>query len=130
MDNDELRRFVGGKIRTYRKLRGINRERLAEIVGISPEQLTRIELGQLGTPYPRLAHIASLLGVRVGDLFPDAHADSPSAELEMAFRREGLSPNEVEKVMDYLQMVRAQSALYGQGKHLHVVKPEEDDKDE
>ncbi len=113
MTDHEIRQFVGGQIRDYRKLRGIPREGLAQAVGISPEQLTRIEVGQLGTSYPRLAHIASLLGVRVGDMFPDAHADSPSAELEMAFKREGLSPEEVGKVMDFVEMVRAQSILRG-----------------
>ena len=107
---------MGGKIRTYRRLRGIDQDSLAEAVGISREQLTRIETGQLGTPYPRLARLASLLGVRVGDLFPDAHADSPSAELELAFRREGLSPEETAKVMDFVDMVRTQSALRGRGK--------------
>ncbi len=113
MTDDEIRRFVGGKIRTYRKLRGITTGNLAEAVGFSREQLTRVEVGQLGTPFTRLAQIAGLLGVRVGDLFPDAHSESPSAELEVAFRREGLSPEEVEKVMDYVEMVRARRMLRG-----------------
>lgn len=116
MTDDELRRHVGDRIRTYRKLRSITIEALAEAAHISREQLTRIELGQLGTPYPRLAHIAMLLGVRTGDLFPDAHVDNPSVELEMAFRREGLSVEEVAKVMDYVEMVRTQSVLRGRRK--------------
>lgn len=113
MTDEELRQYVGGRVRIYRKMRNITIDGLAQAVGISREQLTRIELGQLGTPYPRLAQIAALLSVRVGDLFPDAHADNPSAELEIAFRREGLGPEEAAKVMDFVEMVRAQRVLRG-----------------
>ncbi len=113
MTDSEIREFVGGKIRTYRKLRSIDQHGLAEAVGISREQLTRIETGQLGTPYPRLANIAALLGVRVGDLFPDANYDAPSAGLEVALRHEGLSMEEAAKVMDFVEMVRTQSILRG-----------------
>ena len=113
MDKGEVRQFVGNQIRTYRELRGIQLENLADAVGLSAQQMGRIESGQLGTPFTRLVQIAHLLGIRVGDLFPDAHTNAPSVDLELAFRREGLSKDEIEKVMEYVDMVRTHRVVRG-----------------
>ena len=94
LDETMLRQSVGAQIRLYRELQGISVEKLAKAIGVSAQQLSRVEKGVLGTPYPRLARIAELLRVRVGDLFPDRWR-AEVVPLETALVQYGLSPENV-----------------------------------
>ncbi len=90
LDETMLRQSVGAQIRLHRELQGVSVEAIAKAIGITAQQLSRIERGVLGTPYWRLAGIAEILRVRVGDFFPDRWR-AEVIPLETALLQYGLS---------------------------------------
>ena len=64
--------FDRSTLRNMRLAAGLSRSRLAELAGISGENLRRIELGVVATPQPDTAKaIADALGIDVLTLWTD-----------------------------------------------------------
>lgn len=61
--------MVGAKIRMFRINRGMSQTALAERVGVSFQQVQKYEKGANRVGASRLSHIASVLGITVGELF-------------------------------------------------------------
>ena len=61
---------VGGRIRDARKERGMNQERLAELVDCGLNTVSRIEVGQSNMPISTFFKFADALGVAPGELAP------------------------------------------------------------
>lgn len=59
----EINILVGNNIRLYREKQGISREKLAELVGITPRFLADAELGFVGVSLTNLKKICEVLGV-------------------------------------------------------------------
>lgn len=69
----DLHKIVGDNIRRLRENRNIEQQELAQRIGISKQQMWRIEAGQQGTPLSRLEVIASILDVKPYDLLKDSN---------------------------------------------------------
>lgn len=65
----ELRFQFGRRLRYLRRLRDLTQEQLAEMVGLSVDQVSNIERGVNAPSFASLARIAEALGVSVADLF-------------------------------------------------------------
>jgi transcriptional regulator with XRE-family HTH domain len=61
--------MVGAKIRMFRINRGISQTVLAERIGVTFHQVQKYEKGANRVGASRLAQIASVLGISVGELF-------------------------------------------------------------
>ena len=65
----ELQRIMGGNVRRLREVRGLSRERLAEMVERDTSTINRIENGTTMMGAPLIARMARVLGVSVDTLF-------------------------------------------------------------
>ena len=65
----ELKKDLGRKIQTLRKERKMTQERLAELVGIDPKNISRIENGNNYPTPENLSAIAQALNVEIYELF-------------------------------------------------------------
>ena len=72
MDDKEQ---LGLKIRSLRKSKKITQEKLPEIIGISPRQMVKIEMGHTFPTIEVLKKIAAVLGVSVRNLFDNEYYD-------------------------------------------------------
>lgn len=70
----DLAEQVGGRIRELRAARGLTQAALAEVIGVTPEQISRIERGTREPRFATLQRMADALGVRVADLFATERA--------------------------------------------------------
>jgi transcriptional regulator with XRE-family HTH domain len=71
----------GAKIRALRKQRGLSVPGFAELIGITPQALSNIELGNKPAGISTLISIARELGVPVDDLIrDDAGTGEPAAK--------------------------------------------------
>ena len=68
---------VGAKIRNLRELRGISLDELAQRCQMQPQQINKIEAGEIATSLTPLLKIARGLGVRLGTFLDDAEASGP-----------------------------------------------------
>jgi len=65
--------MIGARIVYYRKIRGMTKEYLAEIVGISPQYLSKIENGNYSksVSFSVLMRIAEKLNIKIEKLVHD-----------------------------------------------------------
>lgn len=83
---------LGLKIKQRRHLAGLSQEKLAEIVGVTFQQIQKYENGQTTLNVTKLQQIARALNYPVKDFFEDHPDDSPrltaqESELLLAFRK-------------------------------------------
>jgi len=74
--NKELLAAIGARVAEIRRVRGFTQERLAEIVGIEPVSLSRLETGDRGMSLSILGSLSEAMEVGLGDLV-DVHRVKP-----------------------------------------------------
>lgn len=64
-----IKKSFGEKVKRYRKQRGLTQEQLAEIIDISPRNLSRIEVGANFVTAETLEKLLTALNVTMEELF-------------------------------------------------------------
>ena len=67
---ENIRKGLGKRIRTLRKLKALTQEELGERAGLSYKFVGEIERGKVNPSLDSLVKIANALGVKAGNLFP------------------------------------------------------------
>lgn len=67
----EFSKIIGNKIGIYRSECSLSQEKLAELVGVERNTITRYETGQSEPKIRILMRIAKVLHVQLTDLLPD-----------------------------------------------------------
>ena len=105
-ESPEIWKEIGGRIRSFRRAQNMSVDKLAAKVDVSRQQIVRLEAGLVGTTIERLRLLAEALGVSEADLLaPRREPDGDT--LQIAFRGRGLSPEEVEKVLEYIALLES-----------------------
>lgn len=60
---------LGSRIKALRKAKGLSQEQLAELIGIEPKHVSRLEVGKSYPTIDRLEKIALALDVPMGSFF-------------------------------------------------------------
>lgn len=76
-----IKKLLGERIREIRKSKGFTQEQLAEMVGVEPRHISRVEGGYNSPSIERLAKIADALGVPINEFFNFMHLDTPAKRL-------------------------------------------------
>ena len=95
-------------IRAWRKHRDMNQTQLAELVGMSVSNLSRLERGDQAFEGATLAALAKALDCDVSDFFLPFSPDSPAHHAVVMLRR--MSAPEVEKMLSIIRLVIGQRA--------------------
>lgn len=112
MEKDDLAVWhdIGRRIRHLRLSRvpKMTVDDLAEKAGVVRQQIIRLEAGLTGTPVVRLRAIADALGVPLSDLLEEEQKARRSQEMDLliAFRGQGLSDEEIDKILDYISLIK------------------------
>jgi len=75
-----LERHVGQAMRDIRERQGLSREDMAQRMGVSSQQLKKLEEATVVIPVARLQAAAQALGVSVGDFFPEDDVTAPALD--------------------------------------------------
>lgn len=78
---------IGMKIRVYRQNAGLSQEKLAEMVGVTPQQIQKYETAKTRISTDRIQLIANALRVHVSSFFHDRDDEFTLNESEAAFIR-------------------------------------------
>lgn len=100
-DNKKL---LGKKVRQLRKQHKYSQERFAEMVGIDPNSVSRIECGVHYPSLDTLEKIAKVLKVEMRDLF--LFSNKESAEELRTYLVQIVSELDVEKLREVVRAVR------------------------
>lgn len=82
MAND-LKQSLGRQIRALRNARGLNQERLAEMIGRSTETVSNIERGRTLPSLPTLEGLARSLGISLAELFETTEGSRNRQRLDL-----------------------------------------------
>ncbi len=74
--------LLGARIKELRKAKKLSQEELAELVGIEPRHMSRIEVGKSYPSLDRLERIAKALDVELRDFFDFAHLEARPVNVE------------------------------------------------
>lgn len=67
------KQLLGSRIKELRKARKFSQEELAELIGVEPRHMSRIEVGQSYPSLDRLEKLANALSVELKDFFDFSH---------------------------------------------------------
>ncbi|MCL1916047.1 MAG: helix-turn-helix domain-containing protein [Desulfovibrionaceae bacterium] len=105
-----LEKIVGENIFIRRKRRNLTQEKLAEMVGIGQQSLSRMERGHIAPRFDRLQELAGALGCPVAALFEQKVGDEP--DIFFADMLRPLSPDSQKAVVNVAaEMARAMLKL-------------------
>ncbi|WP_188055284.1 helix-turn-helix domain-containing protein [Oryzomonas rubra] len=76
---------IGTKIRAFRQNAGMSQEKLAEILGVTPQQVQKYEAAKTRITTDRIQQIANALRVHVSHFFRNRAAELTLNESETAF---------------------------------------------
>lgn len=98
---------VGQNIAQKRKTKGLTQAEMAEQLGIGADSLSRTEKGSIAPRFPRLEHIAAILGCAVADLFRTANDDVHSKAQHLADMMRHLEPKAQDELVELVSKVIA-----------------------
>ena len=77
-----IKKLLGERIREIRKSKGFTQEQLAEMIGVEPRHISRVEGGYNSPSIERLAKISEVLEVPINEFFNFMHLDTPAKRLK------------------------------------------------
>ena len=84
--SNSLAIIVGKNIMNRRKRRNLTQEKLAEMIGIGQQSLSKMEQGHMAPKFERLQDFANALGCTVSDLFKQEDAEVQQASIDDIIR--------------------------------------------
>jgi transcriptional regulator with XRE-family HTH domain len=64
-----VKKLIGKRLQQIRKAKGLSQEKLSELIGISPNSLSRIERGLTYMSFPNIEKLMAALGADIYELF-------------------------------------------------------------
>lgn len=98
------KKLLGKRIRQLRKNDGLSQERFAELIGIDPNSVSRIECGVHYPSLDTLEKIATILKMEMRDLF--LFNNKETAEEMRAFLVQTASEVSIEKLREVVRAIR------------------------
>lgn len=100
----KYKEMLGKRVRQLRKKNGLSQERFAELIGIDPNSVSRIECGVHYPSLDTIEKIALVLKLEMRDLFLFCNKESP--EEMRAFLIQNASEAGIEKLQEMVRVVR------------------------
>lgn len=69
MDEFELKKFLGARVKELRIKKGLTQEQLAELIGVGERNLSKLECGEIFIKAPTISKLISALNIDIKELF-------------------------------------------------------------
>ncbi|WP_432352696.1 helix-turn-helix domain-containing protein [Sporosarcina sp. A2] len=104
MKESDLSKFVGSKIKYFRKKKKLTQSDLGELIGKKNNTISNYETGTISPEQDALFAIAKALGIKVDDLFPAMEIDDANNNFERALKMtNGLELDEMNFLKDLIE---------------------------
>ena len=80
METEELLMYIGDKIKSYRKKKGLTQKELGKKIGVGHTTVSAYEKGTISLNMNMLFSISAALDIRVDDLFPERMSEEAYLE--------------------------------------------------
>lgn len=82
-----INKYVGNKIREYRKKKGMNQSELGKLLGVAQNTVAGYEKGEFEVSYDNLFKLTEIFNISIDDLFPPTNSENN--ELHRALKLAG-----------------------------------------
>lgn len=97
-------KLFGKRIKEIRKKNNITQEKLAEILGLDNQTISRIETGYFFTSYENLENMAKILHVEIKDFFDFEHLkDADDLKKELISEINKMNSQNLQKVSKFIK---------------------------
>ena len=117
MNKEDLLKFVGGKIKEFRKKNKLKQSDLAEKLGISNTSVSEYERGNVNIDADTLFQIAAILNVKVDDFFPARNEESSPIDLMNELRSINI---DTKYLMMFKEMFEKANAMSGEERNKYL----------
>ena len=117
MNKEDLLKFVGGKIKEFRKKNKLKQSDLAEKLGISNTSVSEYERGNVNIDADTLFQIAAILNVKVDDFFPARNEESSPIDLMNELRSVNIDSK---YLMMFKEMFEKANAMSGEERNKYL----------
>jgi len=111
---DPVYRYVGNRLRHFRREKGLKQAALAEVIGVSPQQYQKYEDAQSKCSLTNLFKLADFLGVDLHSIMPvgvDEYGEPEQPVRERVVSEQALSPIHLKSSGDGDQIGRLVTAF-------------------
>lgn len=107
LDDQQVKRYIGDRIKAFRLARGLSQEELAKALGYDSQMaVAYLEDGDRGLKVEVLLKIAAILDVKIDDFFPRSVTNSKLSESTIKLRA-GKMDKEMEKsILSFAEAAR------------------------
>jgi Predicted transcriptional regulators len=70
MEIEQINKYVGSKIKDYRKSLGLSQEELAKKIGVGKTTISNYEVGIRSPKKPQMIKLSEVFGITIDDFFP------------------------------------------------------------
>lgn len=98
---------VGAAVKAKRLEAGLSQDQLAELLGVGPEAVSRLERGVVMLTIPKLVELANALNCPVEAFIPRANGSTKSGANEIADMLKPLSRRDMQFVMGMVEKMTA-----------------------
>lgn len=85
----DINKYVGGKIREFRKKKKVSQAELGKFLGVNQNTVSGYEKGEWEVSNKNLFKLADYFGVKVSDFFPPTVVDDGELERALKHDKEG-----------------------------------------
>lgn len=111
-EKKEINVLVGEQIRIYREKSKMSRERLAELMGVTPRFLGDVELGFVGVSLTSLKKICEILGISADRLLWKQENSAVSFAEKLSHVEEEWMPGIEDLLQKQLELIAAMEKKY------------------
>ena len=90
MENKEIPKYVGEKIRYFRTKRNITQQELADYLNTTSQTISRYENGVLEANQTVLFSLADYFGISINDFFPNTITETQEEKYKQLLKSKGL----------------------------------------
>lgn len=94
LDEVELKKIFGKKLRLIRKSKKLTQEKLSELADLDPQHYCKIEAGTYFPSSKTLVKIANTFGIEISELFKNDNSENEDLE-KLLFEIKQLNPEEL-----------------------------------
>lgn len=121
MEIEQINKYVGSKIKDYRKYFGLSQEELAKKIGVGKTTISNYEVGIRSPKKPQLIKLSEVFDVAIDDFFPQT--DSTRINVSSTLSEINKISSQLEEPRQKIVLNTASSQLEEQEKAKRSVKP-------
>lgn len=121
MEIEQINKYVGSKIKDYRKSFGLSQEELAKKIGVGKTTISNYEVGIRSPKKPQMIKLSEVFGITIDDFFPQT--GSIKVNVSTTLSEINKISSQLEEPRQKIVLNTASSQLKEQEKAKRAVKP-------